>query len=211
MEFNLFDFEHSKILENLPFIIIMGALLLFPFVPKAYSIYVMFGGIGIGITLLIGMEQYAKIAAIGNLVMKARIDEWDKEVEFHCFNPEGQDPIQFNPLTKEYTSTWELAIPVKLPLMEGKPEIEVNKIKIKHILPWDTRNHVGKKHWVHWRGIEVQSTNAIMVTLLPPTNSFQMNKDLEIIPVFTLFRANRDVKLRKKYPTITLVPNEVRQ
>lgn len=205
-----FDFEHSKIFDTIPTILILGSMFagMFLPVPNNYRLPIMCGGVVLGMILMGGLELSARVNATENLVLKSRIDGWDEEKEFHCYNPPGAYDSEYNPSTKTYTTHWKLAVPVKLPLLGPESNILTHHINIKHTLPWATRNKPGKKLWVHWNGIEVKSSNAVMVTLIPSKKPASMNNEGEFIAEFLLFRGNQDSDLRKNRPLIELEANE---
>lgn len=167
-----FDFEHSKLFTNLPIIFMMAPLFLAIVLPVAatYKSVLMIIGIVAALPSMIVLEAYAKVAASENIVLKARIMPWGLEKEFHSEKPVGRLNSTYKAETDTYVTQWKLAYTHVL------PEIgEFDNIEIEHSEPWEERN-TARKGWAHWKGIEVRTSNIVLVELWLQPNLVKIDR-----------------------------------
>jgi hypothetical protein len=192
---SIFDFEHGKIFENIPFIILFGlmSVMFLPQIPASIKGVLMPVGMGAAIVSMFGMGWYARVAAAENMVLVAQLMPYGISKEFHCKVPVGQISSSYNPATQTYITPFDLARPTQVPDGSGGM-MEADKIEIEHRLPWPRRCKPSTG-WVHFNGLEVKSSNVILVQLFPQLRAPLISNTLEVVPRYTLASGNMDFYL----------------
>lgn len=187
------DAEHSKIMENLPMILLFLVLgiTLIPSIPQQIKQIVLFGGVIGVLPMMFVTEWWARVAAAENIVIKARIFPWKLEKEFHCIHPIGEGGSTYNSLSKTWVTPWTLRVPVYLPRYGL-----ISKIEVEHELPWDQRCHPSEG-WVHYKGIEVKHANTVFAEFWVTSQQTKVEFQ-EVIPRFWLASGSEDFEIHSR-------------
>lgn len=201
-----FDFEHSKILENLPMYFLIGVLVVafIPNIPQTIKGPIVLVGIIGAVPFMFVIDAIAQIQAAQYIPLKARIKNWNKEVTFFCTRPVGQIPCVFDRATNLWTVSWDLGIKTNLPTMG-----DVKKIEIRSRTPWSLRN-LGSEAYVLFRGVEVKHPQVVQVELWLDNPRIRTEK-AEHIPQFRLQSGSEDWDLLRGKPSEDVIASVTRR
>lgn len=190
-----FDFEHSKIFANLPLIVMGIPMIIAIFAPLAgpiKSAIMMIGPI-LAIPSIAMLTWYAKVSASEYIILKARIQPWGLEKEFVCERPAGSLSSTPKPETGTYLTQFKLAYEHYIPTIG-----DIDYIEIEHTQPWEERN-LPRKGWAHWRGIEANVSNIILVEFWLPEKIVR-TESLGLIMCFWLRSGSEDcIRFTERY------------
>jgi len=193
-----FDFEHNKIVENLPMYFLMGVLLLtfMPGIPTEIKSPIVLIGLVGAVPFMVVIDKFAQWESAKYMPIKARIMGPNLKIErtFFCYSPVGSTSSTKNQSTGVYTTPFRLGVKTKLPKFGL-----IDRFELHHKRPLDERCRGTNGH-VMFMGVEVEHPRVVLAEFWVGNPPSRLDSEMNIIPQFFLMSGSEDYDISHKRP-----------
>ncbi len=199
--------DQGRIYENLPMIVLMGTLVLLQIMPDAYKGYMLWGGMGGAIIMMVFTDEALKWKASEYLHLRMVMRPENKIVNF--FITKAQEGFQsrlIDPLTNTYETPLTTKEKVNLPHYGDTRDASGHAhIILRHQMAWEKRMLFlpGK---APFRGYEIDHNASCTITVWEKRRDPEVLDHLEPIPIYVVAEAPQDYNVLDTEP-IEIIEN----